>query len=136
MLLPQITSVKQPTEPVTANCQAEPLRVFIRLLLQAVSALDPRARIISYSLIAAHLLGVGLHGIQMIATYLLQERAAGINIPARAALRRRTAFCLRYDGESVFGQVVATAARTTQSASRRPVEPAARLIVRTFRVSV
>lgn len=99
--------MKQHTEPVTANFQAEPLRVFIRQLLQAVGALDPHARIISDSLIAANLRGVDSHGIQMVATYLQQARAGGINIPAAGRVVQEDGVCLRYDGENGFGQVVA-----------------------------
>ena len=99
--------MQQPTEPVTVTFDAEPLRVFIRQLLHAVGALDPHARIISESLIAANLRGVDSHGIQMLVTYLQQARAGGINIPAAGRVAKEDGVCLRYDGENGFGQVVA-----------------------------
>ncbi len=101
-----MSSPATPT-PLTVTFHAEPLRVFVRQLLLAVGTPEAHARVISDSLIAANLRGVDSHGIQMIATYLQQARAGGINIPAAGRVAKEDGVCLRYDGENGFGQVVA-----------------------------
>lgn len=99
--------MKQLSEPVTANFPAESLRVFIRQLLQAFGASEPHARVVADSLVAANLRGVDSHGIQMLATYIQQLRAGGINVPASGRVVQEDGVCLRYDGENGLGQVVA-----------------------------
>ncbi len=99
--------MKQLSEPVAANFPAESLRVFIRQLLQALGASEPHARVVADSLVAANLRGVDSHGIQMLATYIQQLRAGGINVPASGRVVQEDGVCLRYDGENGLGQVVA-----------------------------
>lgn len=96
-----------PAEPVTVNFHAEPLRLYSRRLLQGVGTLEHQARIVSDSLVAANLRGVDSHGIQMLATYIQQVRAGGINLSAEGRVVKEDGVCMRYDGENSLGQVVA-----------------------------
>ena len=91
----------------TVNYSAETLRVFCRQLLIALGTADAHARIVVDSLVGANLRGVDSHGIQMLATYIQQLRAGGINIPAAGRVVREDGVCLRYDGQNGLGQVVA-----------------------------
>jgi len=94
-------------ESVIVRFPAEALRDFCRQLLVALGALEGHARIVSDSLVAANLRGVDSHGIQMLATYIQQLRAGGINLPAAGRVVQEDGVCLRYDGENGLGQVVA-----------------------------
>lgn len=93
--------------PLVVTFQAEPLRLFVRQLLQAHGAAEPHARVVADSLVAANLRGVDSHGIQMLATYIQQLRAGGINVPAAGRVTREDGVCLTYHGENGLGQVVA-----------------------------
>ena len=94
-------------ESVTVVLSAEALRTLCRQLLQALGTSEPHARIVGDSLVAANLRGVDSHGIQMLATYIQQLRAGGINVPAAGRVVKEDGVCLRYDGENGLGQVVA-----------------------------
>ncbi len=94
-------------EPVTVILSAESLRAFGRELLQSLGTSESHARIVSDSLVAANLRGADSHGIQMLATYIQQLRAGGINLPAVGHVVREDGVCLRYHGENGLGQVVA-----------------------------
>ena len=93
--------------PVTILLPAETLRSFCRQLLEVLGVSGPHARIVVDSLVAANVRGVDSHGIQMLATYIQQLRAGGINVPAAGRVVREDGVCLRYDGENGLGQVVA-----------------------------
>jgi LDH2 family malate/lactate/ureidoglycolate dehydrogenase len=93
--------------PGTVVLSAHALRTLCRQLLQALGTREPHARIVADSLVAANLRGVDSHGIQMLATYIQQLRAGGINVPAEGHVVREDGVCLRYDGENGLGQVVA-----------------------------
>jgi LDH2 family malate/lactate/ureidoglycolate dehydrogenase len=94
-------------EIVTALFHAEPLRVFCRQLLVALGTPESYARVVGDSLVAANVRGVDSHGIQMLATYLQQLRAGGINVTAAGRVTREDGVCLHYHGENGLGQVVA-----------------------------
>lgn len=96
-----------PANPVTVIVSAESLRIFCRQLLQSLGAEESHAQIVSETLVAANLRGVDSHGVQMLATYIQQLRAGGINVPAEGHVAREDGVCLRYNGENGFGQVVA-----------------------------
>jgi LDH2 family malate/lactate/ureidoglycolate dehydrogenase len=95
------------TGPVTVVLTAEALRILCRQLLQALGVAEAHARIVGDSLIAANLRGVDSHGVQMLATYIQQLRAGGINVPASGCVLQEDGVCLRYDGENGLGQVIA-----------------------------
>ena len=94
-------------DPVTITLQAETLAGFCRQLLQSLGVAEAHARIVADSLVAANLRGVDSHGVQMLATYIQQLRAGGINVPAAGRVVREDGVCLRYHGDNGLGQVVA-----------------------------
>jgi len=96
-----------PAEPVTVILSAESLRAFCRELLQSLGTAETHARIVSDSLVAANLRGVDSHGIQMLATYIQQVRAGGIDVSAAGRIVREDGVCLRYHGGNGLGQVIA-----------------------------
>jgi LDH2 family malate/lactate/ureidoglycolate dehydrogenase len=102
--------------PLTVVLTADALRTVCRELLQALGVAEAHARIVGDSLVAANLRGVDSHGVQMLATYIQQLRAGGINVPAEGHVAREDGVCLRYDGENGLGQVVAD--RCTEHAIR------------------
>jgi LDH2 family malate/lactate/ureidoglycolate dehydrogenase len=93
--------------PVTVILPAEALRTLCCQLLQTLGVSEPHARVVADSLVAANLRGVDSHGIQMLAVYIQQLRAGGINVPASGRVTHEDGVCLRYDGENALGQVVA-----------------------------
>jgi LDH2 family malate/lactate/ureidoglycolate dehydrogenase len=93
--------------PVTVVLTADALQTLCRQLLQALGVAEAHARIVGDSLVAANLRGVDSHGVQMLATYIQQLRAGGINVPAEGRVVREDGVCLRYDGQNGLGQVVA-----------------------------
>ena len=95
------------TEPITITFRAAALSDFCARLLIALDTPKAHARLVSDSLVAANLRGVDSHGIQMLATYIQQLRAGGINVPAAGHVVKEDGVCLRYDGENGLGQVVA-----------------------------
>jgi LDH2 family malate/lactate/ureidoglycolate dehydrogenase len=95
-----------PAEPVTILLPADTIRALGRDLLLALGAREAHARLVIDSLVAANLRGVDSHGIQMLATYIQQLRAGGINVPAEGHVVSEDGVCLRYDGENGLGQVV------------------------------
>ena len=68
--------------PPTAQFLAEPLRQFCTELLVSLGTPAGHARIVSDSLVAANVRGVDSHGIQMLAVYIQQVRAGGVNVAA------------------------------------------------------
>jgi LDH2 family malate/lactate/ureidoglycolate dehydrogenase len=98
-----------PTPPpaLTATFRSAPLSLFCQDLLVALDAPASHARIVGDSLVGANLRGVDSHGIQMLAVYIQQLRAGGINVKASGQVEREDGVCLRYHGENGLGQVVA-----------------------------
>ncbi len=97
------------TDPAarTVTYSAAALRRFCRELLEGAGVPAEHARVVGDSLVAANVRGVDSHGIQMLATYLQQIRAGGINVAAAGRVVREDGVCLTYDGENGLGQVVA-----------------------------
>ncbi|HNC24417.1 MAG TPA: Ldh family oxidoreductase [Opitutaceae bacterium] len=94
-------------DPVTLTFSAEALRRFCRELLVGLGVPEDHARVVGDTLVAANVRGVDSHGIQMLATYIQQLRAGGINAAAAGRVVREDGVCLTYDGENGLGQVVA-----------------------------
>jgi len=92
---------------VAGKCEAQPLRDFCRDLLVASQTPGPFAVLVADSLVEANLRGVDSHGVQMLATYLQQIRAGGVQVAAAGHVEREDGVCLRYHGENGLGQVVA-----------------------------
>jgi len=94
-------------EPVTAQFPAESLSRFCAELLVALGTPEGHARIVGESLVAANVRGVDSHGIQMLAVYVQQVRAGGVNVTAAGRVTSEDGVCLHYFGDNGFGQVVA-----------------------------
>ncbi len=92
---------------VAGKCRGQPLSEFCRDLLVAVHTPEPYAVLVGDSLVEANLRGVDSHGVQMLATYLQQIRAGGVDVAAAGHVLREDGVCLRYHGENGLGQVVA-----------------------------
>ncbi len=93
-------------EPLTVTLGADALRTFCRELLQSLGTPESHARCVADSLIAANVRGVDSHGIQMLATYIQQIRAGGLDVAAEGRVEREDGVCLRYHGLNGLGQVV------------------------------
>ncbi|MDB6170593.1 MAG: malate dehydrogenase [Verrucomicrobia bacterium] len=96
-----------PPDSATASFRAETLARFCAELLGAVGTPAAHARLVADSLVAANLRGVDSHGIQMLAMYLQQIRAGGLNPAASGRVISENGVCLHYDGANGLGQVVA-----------------------------
>ena len=83
---------------VAGKCRGQPLSEFCRYLLVAVHTPDPYAVLVGDSLVEANLRGVDSHGVQMLATYLQQIRAGGVDVAAAGHVLREDGVCLRYHG--------------------------------------
>lgn len=88
-------------------CGAAALTGFCRSLLTALGTPEAHAKIVADSLVEANLRGVDSHGVQMLATYIQQIRAGGIEVEAEGHVEREDGVCLRYHGDNGLGQVVA-----------------------------
>ncbi|MDB6092750.1 MAG: Malate/lactate/ureidoglycolate dehydrogenase, family [Verrucomicrobia bacterium] len=94
-------------EAVTTTIRAQPLGEFCTQLLAALKTPEPYARIVADSLVAANVRGVDSHGVQMLATYILQIRNGGVDPTKAGHVTKEDGVCLHYDGENGLGQVVA-----------------------------
>jgi len=104
-----MTSSQPPADstPLVITLQGAALIGFCSGLLRALGAPEGHSHLVAESLVAANLRGVDSHGIQMLATYIQQIRAGGINVPTFGNVVKEDGVCLHYDGENGLGQVVA-----------------------------
>ena len=93
-------------ERITVTVFADPLSRFCREILAALGTPESHARVVGDSLVAANVRGVDSHGIQMLATYIQQVRAGGVNVAAAGHVTKEDGVCLHYCGDNGFGQVV------------------------------
>jgi LDH2 family malate/lactate/ureidoglycolate dehydrogenase len=103
----KMTPIPSNPQPVTALFLAERLSHFCAELLVSLGTPEGHARIVSDSLVAANVRGVDSHGIQMLAVYIQQVRAGGVNVTAAGRVTKEDGVCLHYFGDNGFGQVVA-----------------------------
>jgi LDH2 family malate/lactate/ureidoglycolate dehydrogenase len=94
------------------------LRDFVAEILIGVGVPPGHARGVGDSLVAANLRGVDSHGVELLATYVGQLQAGGVDRLAFGTVAFETGSCLLYDGQNGLGQVV----------SERCVEHALRLV--------
>lgn len=104
-----MTSENSPpsSTPPVVTVTAEALADYCARLLLALGTSEQHARLVGESLVAANLRGVDSHGVQMLATYIQQIRAGGINVPTAGRVVSEDGVCLKYHGENGLGQVVA-----------------------------
>jgi LDH2 family malate/lactate/ureidoglycolate dehydrogenase len=96
----------RPAAPATRTYSAASLINFSDALLIALGVPKGHARIVSESLVAANVRGVDSHGIQMLATYIQQIRAGGVNVRGVGRVASVNGACVLYDGQNSLGQVV------------------------------
>ena len=97
---------RRTSRPATQTFPAASLISFSDALLIALGVPRGHARIVSESLVAANVRGVDSHGIQMLATYIQQIRAGGINVRGVGRVASTNGACVLYDGQNSLGQVV------------------------------
>jgi ureidoglycolate dehydrogenase (NAD+) len=82
------------------------LESLCRLLLEKVGMSKEHATVVTDSLIAADLRGVGSHGVLRLPIYIKRMRMGLINVSPRMTLERTAAATARLDGDDGPGQVV------------------------------
>lgn len=83
------------------------LREFVSGILRSLGVPEDHASVVSDSLVAANLRGVDSHGIALLAGYVTQLRAKGVDGAAAGAVVAEAGGCVLYDGQNGLGQVVA-----------------------------
>ncbi|MBL9214522.1 MAG: Ldh family oxidoreductase [Opitutaceae bacterium] len=98
---------KKPSAPLTITFRAKTLVDYCQDLLVSLGTPRAYAHLVGHSLVAANLRGVDSHGIQMLLTYIQQQRAGGMDVKAAGRVQSRKGACLLYNGGNGLGQVVA-----------------------------
>jgi LDH2 family malate/lactate/ureidoglycolate dehydrogenase len=83
------------------------LRDFVAEILRSVGVPEAHARLVGDSLVAANLRGVDSHGVELLAGYVGQLRAGGVNASTAGGVISESGACLLFDGQNGLGQVVA-----------------------------